>query len=122
LYVGIFCQLLPRWKVHPDLSTSRQSAGISTEDEPSNNQQQHKKIGSCSWGAVVVVYCSSSLLAIHFDTQITMTMDAAWPQSEMEELVALLKKEEDGAHYRGTNGASNGVGIAQAWRHKICDW
>ncbi|KAL7510433.1 hypothetical protein ACHAXN_007338 [Cyclotella atomus] len=42
------------------------------------------------------------------------------PEYEMEELVALLRKE-DNHHYWSSSEAETG-GLAQAWRHKICDW
>jgi hypothetical protein len=46
-----------------------------------------------------------------------------WPEMAMEELVALMGRE-DSAPYGRIESDRDVVGfeVARAWRHKICDW
>eukprot|EP00956_Cyclotella_meneghiniana_P003687 scaffold4476_cov68-Cyclotella_meneghiniana.AAC.3 len=49
-------------------------------------------------------------------------MSQLWPQVEMDELVAVLKKEDNGHYWSSGQDERNDATLAHLWRHQICDW
>ena len=57
-----------------------------------------------------------------FDTKINLIMSQLWPQVEMDELVAVLKKEDNGHYWSSGQDERNDATLVHLWRHQICDW